>query len=500
MNFELINFAIPEATGLVRVIYWLITASTSIALGVILFTIILKLITFPFDFYSRMSMRKNSYLMEKMRPELEKLQKQYANDKALYNQKMMALYKKNGYSMWGSCLPTIVTLVIFIVAINAFSTYSQFQNKQYFYDMSLSYNSVIYDGFDADGDYVKYDKDTKIFIIEKEKILNDTITLNPELDKEILLSEEKGIYVKYSGTVNTENQVEYNKLSVYNYNSYVVYEVDIEKQSNGYTFGTEKYFINEEGLALNDTLKNDNGENYSSAKLVNAELTAKDFVLDVARNRSRDTFREENQKFLWIQNIFMPDNANSHAIYETWDKFETNQRYENGTSGTMDKDKYNELIYKLDVEKTQPNGYYVLVILTALSSFLMQIVSNKAQKAQLELQTVDGQGAQSQKIMKWMMPIMMAVFAFMYTAAFSIYIILSSVISLLLTLLTNVIVNKKYGKLERESATEPIRGRVYVKKEEPKEEKKKKVKKEDKIDDHDFLSGKADKHPRGRLK
>lgn len=29
--------------------------------------------------------------MEEMRPELEKLQKQYANDKQLYQQKMMAL-------------------------------------------------------------------------------------------------------------------------------------------------------------------------------------------------------------------------------------------------------------------------------------------------------------------------------------------------------------------------------------------------------------------------
>ena len=37
-------------------------------------------------------------IMEEMRPELEKLQKQYANNKELYSQKMMALYKKEGYS------------------------------------------------------------------------------------------------------------------------------------------------------------------------------------------------------------------------------------------------------------------------------------------------------------------------------------------------------------------------------------------------------------------
>ena len=77
MDFKIINFALPQTSGfLVDVIYWLISVSSSIAVGVILFTVILKLITFPFDLYSRVSMKKNSLLMEEMRPELEKLQRQ----------------------------------------------------------------------------------------------------------------------------------------------------------------------------------------------------------------------------------------------------------------------------------------------------------------------------------------------------------------------------------------------------------------------------------------
>ena len=93
---DLLNtFAKPEmGSFLVRVIAWLITGTSSVAVGIILFTLILKLITLPFDFFSRVSMRKNSIKMEEMRPELEKLQKQYAGDKTLYNQKMMALYKR----------------------------------------------------------------------------------------------------------------------------------------------------------------------------------------------------------------------------------------------------------------------------------------------------------------------------------------------------------------------------------------------------------------------
>ena len=96
---------------------------------------------------------------------------------------------------------------------------------------------------------------------------------------------------------------------------------------------------------------------------------------------------------------------------------------------------------------------------------------------------------------------MMAVFAFMYTAAFSIYIVLSSVISVATTLLINFIVDKKYAKVLEEKKSAPIRGRVYVQKEQPKkEEPKTKKKQKNQIDDHDFLSGKADRKPRGRLK
>ena len=148
---SLISFTVP-VTGnfLVDIIKWLIEISSSIALGIVLFTVLLKLITLPFDFFSRASMRKNSLKMEQMRPELEKLQKQYANDKALYNQKMMALYKRNGYSMFGACLPTIITLVIFIVAINAYSSFALFQDRQYFYNMSIAYNNAIYSGMETD--------------------------------------------------------------------------------------------------------------------------------------------------------------------------------------------------------------------------------------------------------------------------------------------------------------------------------------------------------------
>ena len=148
-----------------------------------------------------------------------------------------------------------------------------------------------------------------------------------------------------------------------------------------------------------------------------------------------------------------------------------------------------------------------MIILTIGVTLLTQIIMSKSQKAQMELQTVDGQGAQTQKMMKWMMPIMMAVFAFMYTAAFSIYIILSSAIGILTTLVINFLVDKKIKKEIAQQGTEKVRGRIHVKEEQPKEQPKAKEKKnkDDKFahaSGDDFLSGTASKksHIRGRIK
>ena len=54
---SIINIGVP-GTGsfLVDIILGLVTATSSVAAGVVLFTLILKLITLPFDFISRSSM------------------------------------------------------------------------------------------------------------------------------------------------------------------------------------------------------------------------------------------------------------------------------------------------------------------------------------------------------------------------------------------------------------------------------------------------------------
>ena len=88
-----------------RLINGLISGVGVVGVGIILFSLILKLIVLPFDIYQRIAMRKQNITMRDQKERMEKLQKQYANDKEKYNQKLMEMYKENGISMFSSCLP-----------------------------------------------------------------------------------------------------------------------------------------------------------------------------------------------------------------------------------------------------------------------------------------------------------------------------------------------------------------------------------------------------------
>lgn len=481
-NISPIFFNIPEAGGfLVQIITKLISITSSIALGIVLFTLLLKLITLPFDLFSKVSMRKNSLKMEAMRPDLEKLQKQYANDKVLYNQKMMALYKKNGYSMWGSCLPTILTLVIFIVAINAFSDYSRLQNQQHFYQMSLSYNSVIYEGLDADGEIFSYDEESKTFSVDHAKVKqyleSDVSPQNVKIEKVDGTNDTYHIYSENGYVIYQCSYLEANGVFTFNGNSHVKYLIDGAKvkanSSFSETFNAVKAEFSEDEKENDD----DNTIGY-------------EVIIREARERSAEKFNEVNAGFFWVKNIWMPDSSFEHPIYSDVNKFVASFGYDQTKNKLFQAD-YDELTYNLSSEKDQANGYFILVVLTAVITWLSQVVIGKSQKAQMELQTVDGQGAQTQKMMKWMMPLMMGFFAFMYTAAFSIYIVLSSAFGMGITLLINLFVDKKYKSIEDARAPEKVRGRIYTPKPEEKKPEQKKDKKKE-VPANDFLSGLAD--------
>lgn len=132
---------------------------------ILFFTICLKLLLFPLDLYQRLKMHKNQLITERMKPQLEKLQQQYGSNKQVFAQKQMELNKKEGFSYFSSCLPMIVTMVIF------FYLFSGLQNISYY--MNLKQYAGLYDTYVATEQlYQSGTEDVTITIGDKTEKIN----------------------------------------------------------------------------------------------------------------------------------------------------------------------------------------------------------------------------------------------------------------------------------------------------------------------------------------
>ncbi|MBQ8862456.1 MAG: YidC/Oxa1 family membrane protein insertase, partial [Clostridia bacterium] len=78
--------------------------------AIIIFTLLSKLVILPFQMKSKKSMME----MQKLQPKLRELEKKYKDDKERYALETQKLYKKEGVSMFGGCLPMLITLPIML--------------------------------------------------------------------------------------------------------------------------------------------------------------------------------------------------------------------------------------------------------------------------------------------------------------------------------------------------------------------------------------------------
>ena len=84
------------------------------------------------------------------------------------------------------------------------------------------------------------------------------------------------------------------------------------------------------------------------------------------------------------------------------------------------------------------NGYFILPLLSLLTSFLSTfIMQRNGPQSAVGTQEQQAQQQKQMKMMTYMMPIMLAVFAMMYSAAFAIYYFMSNVMATLTTLAVN---------------------------------------------------------------
>lgn len=80
----------------------------SYGLALIALTLIVKLCLYPV--YAKSI--KSTMRMSELQPKLKEIQQKYANDRELMNEKTMELYKREGVSMYGGCLPMVVQMIV----------------------------------------------------------------------------------------------------------------------------------------------------------------------------------------------------------------------------------------------------------------------------------------------------------------------------------------------------------------------------------------------------
>ena len=103
-------------TWFLEAMKWVYSNVNSVFFTILICTVVLRGLTL----FSDIATRKSQAKMNGIQPELAKIQKKYANDPQKAQMMSQKLMKERGVSMWGSCLPLLITMPLFFCFIAAF--------------------------------------------------------------------------------------------------------------------------------------------------------------------------------------------------------------------------------------------------------------------------------------------------------------------------------------------------------------------------------------------
>ncbi len=108
---------------LLTLIKGLHTIINNYAVTIIVFTVLIKLVIMPLNLKSR----KSTQRMTAVQPKMQALQEKYKDDQEKLNQKLQELYRKEGVSPMGGCLPMILSMFVLFAMFYAMRTFANEQ-------------------------------------------------------------------------------------------------------------------------------------------------------------------------------------------------------------------------------------------------------------------------------------------------------------------------------------------------------------------------------------
>ena len=379
-------------------------AMGSYILAVILLAVIVRVIFSLVDIVNKRFTMKNAQINEKMKPELDAVQKKYGHDKQLLQQKQSEIYKKYQFNMMGSCLPMLVAmilqLVVFLTLWTGLQNVSNYNIANSYENTKLVYYNVL-------------------LLNENENLKNEVETL---IDSE----------TPYTLDVNIDfdNSVMTVLLSSNDAEVYREDVVMIARRGQGY--------INEQIYNVIETYATEE-VNEETGEVITPLSAYEQAIKTLAEEETADFYLNNLESFLWIKNIYKAESPLTSPVF-TKDEITNylNAYYSEDERALEDEHDYEGQIFDyvvsgLNNRDVGVNGYFILVILAVASSFLSIFLSNRLMK---------GTQAGGGKMMYFIMPLILGIFTLMYTSLFAIYIIVGQLIMIALSPLNNLIVKK----------------------------------------------------------
>lgn len=512
MDFINNLLAISQPTGVWATIINVFESGVgSYLLAIVLITLIIRIILAPFDTVNKRLTKKQNDAQAKLRPELEKIQKKYANDKALLQQKQQALYKKAGIGMGGSCLFMLIymaiNLTVFFTLFSTLNSIADYKiNQQYLalknsYSNSLNlmdkyikdnpgYTTILedYENLkikEEEGKINLYQGETKLYEVDKKddfteyKLISTSTAESSDITSVIVSYNAESEWTELKELVGSEGEYIYYYVKTANvtknedtYTLAVGSEIYSRKTSDEYIFDLVRIYIDKEQVAegessiytyLGDTviIDKEGEENDVSLSNVIKSLAMPNIIA------AYDETQKENS-FLWIGSIWVADSPFKSSIF-TFDQYkkEIGENNVSAQEGVI----YNSFMNDLRDQKGRVNGYFILAIvsmgLSFLSVWLGQLgtkAKEKKEKNEKFVSPFAPKQAEPQdptKKTNWLMmiimPVIMGIFAILYNSVFAIYLVAGQALSVALIPLNNVIIKawEKHDK-KKEERKQPV--------------------------------------------
>ena len=407
---------------------------------IILFTLLIKACLIPLDFLMKFSTKKQTLVQQKLAPQIARINQKYQNDKNQAQLQTNALYKKEGFNVFASCIVMIVnlaiTMTVFLTLFNSLREISAFKAINQYDALQTAYVQTYEANIDtAKQDFVAkfgtndgqinvlYEDDGSGNYTEKQYT---SINLNYITLYFYAIDQESVVFVPCSDNA-TDPEIEANKAE----NAQI--KTNVEKALT--------YFV-------------DSGKTKTVSDLL---VECGTHVNELATEAASKKWNDVKDNWLWIENIWVADSYKSPL--PTYDdlkemaKSSKIKEYKTYVSN-INEDLYIQVTSSIHAKVDRWNGYFILAILAGATSFLSQFLSELMSKPKDKNvnKLVESANANngSMKIMKILLPAMMVVFVLTSSSAFGIYIVASSLISMGISALVGVIVNACYKKKQEE--------------------------------------------------